>query len=174
MKRPLPLLAFFVAVAAIAFLFVNYARENPFPQKHNNPFPPPPDKTAANQYYLSKFKPRYRRSDCIVRLDFSYYGDPSFEWSSLIFREFSYYLFENDPKAAIFSYRIPARGRAKAIFLQFADQCDRRFEIADALAAHLVSRHPVFEMTASHDLIAPGPNSIEVGGEGYWIDSRLN
>jgi len=155
-------------VVGIAFYFII------LPQKHNNPFPPPPDKTAAIRYYLTEFKPSYKRSDCIVRLDFAYSGDPSVEASSLIFREFSYYLLENDPKAAVFRFRIPASSRDKAIFLQFADQCDRRFEIADALAAHLVNRQPVFEMTASHDLIAPGPDSIEAYGEAYWIDGRLN
>ena len=169
-----------VALAAVGGMTLTPTPAASDPMKAHPVFPPPftrfykPEtipqeaKDKVSHYFLKEFKPKYRRAECLVQFDFTYSGPTDISYSSLIFHDFSYYLVTKEPNAALFSFQ--TNGRDTALFIQFPDQCDRRFEIADALAAFLVAKHPEFEMTARHEPIEPGPDTMDGGSAAFWID----
>ena len=58
--------------------------------------------------------------------------------------------------------------RPVSAYVQFADACNRRFEIADAMAAYVNGKDPRYKIKASHDHVLPGPDTMEA--DGLWID----
>jgi hypothetical protein len=140
-----------------------------------DPWPPKPDTSAANRYYTTEFKPRFRRADCIVRLDYIYRGPAKWDGGGLIFRELIYYLFTYEPKAAVFAYQgkdMPGEPGSAAMFVQYADLCDRRVEITEAFARYMRRRHgDWYRIHVRHERIEPGPETIDTTGPA-WIDVK--
>ncbi len=128
---------------------------------------PPASTEAADNYYLNEFVPKYRRDECIVRIDYAYLGPAKSGYEAIFFYEIFRYLARHEPKAALFERRdIPGR----ALYLMFADQCERRFEIARKVVAHLKAVRPGhFRMAVSRDIIKPGPDTVDSDAP-LWID----
>lgn len=128
------------------------------------------DTTVAIKYLAVEFFPKYRREQCIVRMDYEDLG-PIGSHSDIDWRwDVECYLVEHEPKASVFTL-----GRAGGTFprhfrfIMFADQCDRRFEIADGIAAHLNREFEGdFRVTASREPVNPGPDTVN--SHGFWID----
>lgn len=153
-----------IAAAVVAYLAIP-----------RDPWPPRPDKSAAIRHYATEFKPRYRRADCLVRLDYLYRGPEKWGGRELMFRELSYYLSTYEPKAAAFAYGsrgMPEMPGFIAMFVQYYDQCDRRIEIAEAFARYLRRRHgDWYRIRVHHERIEPGPDTLDTTGPA-WIDAQ--
>lgn len=133
-------------------------------------FSDPPNSTAADQYYQLDFKPRFHRDQCIVRFDYFFHGPRVINPSSVLFTALIHYLYEYEPKAVVFDIS----GRNNSLYVQFSDQCDRRFEISDAFAKKLRWRFPEFDITVSHDQIDPGPETIDVFSKDAHLEDKVN
>ena len=94
-----------IAVIAVGFVLLL--------QNGSTNYPTRPDATVALNYFQNEFKPKYKRKECIVRIDFSYLGDLNENYSVLMSEEFRWYLLTYEPKAIAYSSTIPAGSRKK-------------------------------------------------------------
>ena len=133
-------------------------------------FPVPPDTRAADQYFLTEFKPRYRREQCIVRFDHVFRGPKAINDSVVLFSALIQFLHEYEPRAAMFDLKESSSGKRKSTYVQFADQCDLRFEIVDAFVDHMSWRFPEFEIIVDSDPVVPGPDTIDVSNNKIWLE----
>lgn len=132
----------------------------------------PVDKSIAEAYVLHEFEPKYRRADCIVGIEQHNYPESRSSLERVPSAEISRYIFENEPRAILYSYRTQPRGYDQPmIFIQFSDQCERRFEIATGIADYINYWYPgVYNLNASEKVFNPGYDTIHSSGRGYWID----
>lgn len=133
---------------------------------------PPPDKSIAEAYALHEFEPKYRRAECIVGIEQRSHPEKGSGLQDVPSAEISRYVIENEPRAVLYSYMGQPRGHDHyMIFIQFSDQCERRFEIAKGIADHVNYWFPgVYDLKASDKLFLPGPNIILSYGKASWID----
>lgn len=132
-------------------------------------FPPPIDTTEITRYFY-EFEPKYRPDECIFRIDYAFDGPRDENPASIIYHAFFRYLAEREPRAVFFEHEW-AKYPARAVYIQLADQCDRRFEIADAFADYLMGRRPgEFVLTVDRDLDLPGLDLPKAERDRLWID----
>lgn len=128
-----------------------------------------PDKTAMQKHYLFNFEPRFKKADCLVRFDFVFEGTGEERNRAPLHVLFWQYLWRNEPKAGAFAMDAKSWVRTSVTgYIQFADECDRRFEIADAMAAFANETDPRYKVSFSRDKILPGFDTMMA--EGSWID----
>lgn len=131
---------------------------------------PPKDRTEADRYYAIEFVPKYKREQCIVRMEYEDLGPigshSDIDWLS----DVKCYLLDHEPKASVFILgRVGGSFPRYSRFIVFADQCDRRFEIADGIAVHLNREfYGDFRVTASREPVSPDPDDDNL--RGFWID----
>ena len=128
------------------------------------------DKTAMDKHYLLEFLPRFKRSECLVRIDLLFEGTEGERYRAPLSMLFKQYLWVHEPKAGLFHLGSdhPTANRQIAAYVQFADECDRRFEIAEAMADYASGADPRYKLRVSRDHILPGPDTMEA--DGAWID----
>ncbi len=129
---------------------------------------------TATAYFSGESAPKFYRKECILRVDYTFTGADSEDARGILIDLFSRYLRAQEPRIAGIGYQSPPGSKwENSFFVQFADQCDRRYEIGHAVANHINNERPdLFRITASDDLILPGPDTIEMHGEEIWIDGR--
>ena len=153
-------MGFALAGLAAAYVILDRGRDG---------LPPPIDTTEITRYFY-EFEPKYRPDECIFRIDYAFDGPRNEYPSSIIFHAFARYLAEREPRAVFFDYE-STRTPPHAVTIQIADQCDRRFEIADAFIDYLMGRRPgEFELTVDRDLDLPSLDLPKAHRDRLWID----
>jgi len=157
---------FFAGAALISGETRAEARDNFFHPRYRTL----PDKTAMQKHYLFDFVPKFKKADCLVRFDFTFAGTADERSRAPLDILFQQYLWAYEPKAGHFflKYGVPTANRSIPAYVQFIDECDRRFEIAEAIAAYAHKTDPWYKIKVSRNHILPGPDTIIK--EGYWID----
>ena len=151
---------FALAGLAAAYVILDRGRDG---------FPPPVDTTEITRYFY-EFDPKYRPDECVFRIDYVFDGPRDENPSSIIFHAFFRYLAEREPSAVFFESEF-TRAPPHAVTIQLADQCDRRFEIAEAFADYLMGSRPgEFELTVDRDLDLPGLDLPRAERDRLWID----
>ncbi|MBL4689975.1 MAG: hypothetical protein JKY68_00695 [Rhodospirillales bacterium] len=129
------------------------------------------DKTAMDKHYLLEFLPRFKRSECLIRIDLEFEGSADDLYRAPLDILFKKYLWDHEPKAGLILIKLHYPVDVPtAVFVQFADECDRRFEIAKAMAAFANKADPRYKLTVSHDRVLPGPDTMDSGGS--WTDDQ--
>ena len=153
-------IGFALAGLAIAYVILDRGRDG---------FPPPIDTTEITRNFY-EFEPKYRPDECVFRIDYAFDGPRDERPASIISHAFFRYLAEREPSAVFFDYEY-SRAPLHAVTIQIADQCDRRFEIADAFIDYLKRQRPgEFELTVDQDLDLPGLDLPKAHRDRLWID----
>lgn len=108
--------------------------------------------------------PRYVRADCLVRLDIEVDHGVTDPFNGML-DIFLRYISNHEPRA-------PFRtgGHGSQVYIQFFDQCDRRFEIARGMAAYFEKRKGgKVRLTVIEERVEPGMDTLETCG-GAWLD----
>lgn len=125
----------------------------------------PLDNSAALAAWQTWQGPKYSRSECMVRLTLESGPGSEKAWEAL-FPTFTRYVYNHEPKA-LFDLGWDRQGR---MYLQFFEECPRRYEIARAMAGYFERRYgAAIRFTVADDLIQPGPETIQACGQ-QWLD----
>ena len=131
----------------------------------------PTDTIKSTEYWIdrfrSKMKPRFSRSDCLLRLEIEYRGPIFVNWVGLLFYEMGRYLEAHESAAAAANMRY-AYGQ-KWVTFQLSESCDRKFEIGDAMAKTITADYPFLRITVPRIHLKPGPSTMDASGP-YWTD----
>ncbi len=126
-----------------------------------------PEKYSLEQRFF-EIRRRFRRADCIVRIDVEISDD--FDVTSggeSLGRFITKYAIDHYPDIAGFSFHWQGRNR---LYLQFIDECDRRLGMSKEMVSAYGKKYPRrVIMTVSEKMISPGPKTINYNGL-YWID----
>ncbi|OAN50446.1 hypothetical protein A6A04_18380 [Paramagnetospirillum marisnigri] len=117
--------------------------------------------------HMENFVAKYRREECLARLDFMSSGSWSEDMNQRIFRSLTRFVAEEQPQMGLFWWALnPATGQ---MFVQFADDCPNRFEHMRDWARRYARRYDVPRFTVSTDIITPGPDTLDHRDD-LWID----
>jgi len=107
---------------------------------------------------------RYTRADCLVQLDVDVdYGGGIRD--GVMADAFMRYVSNYEPGAPI-----QFGGDGNRVFIQFFDQCPRRFEIAKGMAAYFERRNGAgVHLTVVEKRVDPGPATMDTC-ETVWLD----
>ena len=137
-----------------------------------------------NRYMTLEFIPKYKASDCSVRFNV-HVKNSQFEHNKAIHNAFYRYVSYNEPTAGfLYLLEMPAPtdiqkpdvGYIIRYNLTFADQCDRRIEIFQAMVAYAHDLHGnVFSIkqVPIKEPIKPVKGSLnnqKKSNSGFWID----
>lgn len=113
------------------------------------------------------FVAKYRRAECLVRIDFPVVEPWTGALSDQVFRNLMRFVAEDRPQTGGFQYRLdPGKGR---LFVQFSDDCPNRQAHLRDWAAQYGGRYAVPRFGVSDDVIQPGPDTLDTPGPD-WID----
>ncbi|WP_068492352.1 hypothetical protein [Paramagnetospirillum marisnigri] len=127
-----------------------------------------PINMALLNKHMETFLPKYRREECLVRVDITDSGTWSEALKDRIFRNLMHFVSEARPQLGPYSYLLnPATGQ---MFVQFADDCPNRFEHMRDWARRYARRYDVPRFTVSTDIITPGPNTLDHRDEDAWVE----
>lgn len=127
-----------------------------------------------NRYVALEFIPKYKTDECSVHFNL-YLKKAAGDFERALYNSFQRYLSKHEPKigylqsiqVTILNSTINQRGQSSLPYLLlFADQCERRFELFQAMADYTEERHGdqfSFEHVEREGTVAPG--------EKFWIDS---
>lgn len=124
----------------------------------------PIDMAPVNEAMKNWQGARYTRADCLVQLDVDVdYGGEIRD--GVMADAFMRYVSNFEPGAPInFS------GYYTGVFIQFFDQCPRRFEIAKGMAAYFERRNGAgVHLTVVEKRVEPGPDTMDMCGAA-WLD----
>lgn len=128
----------------------------------NRPIDPRP-LMAHQEHFVAK----YRRAECLARIDFPVVEPWTDALSDRVFRNLMRFVAEERPQTGGFQYRLdPGKGR---LFVQFSDDCPNRTAHLRDWAAQYGRRHADPHFSVSDDIIQPGPETLDDSGPD-WID----
>jgi len=123
--------------------------------------------------YFANFKPKYQRKDCIIGFEYRDRDTGTGErWPHLFsIDEVMPFLKKHEPKASFYQ---GGTGRQitpgwQTYYMQFADQCDRRTDIATQIADHLMKTDATVEIRLLPGPFTPGRDSIDAHSKGIWL-----
>lgn len=126
----------------------------------------PIDPAPLNKY-RETFVAKYRREECLVRIDFTYKERWSDKLNERVFRNLVRFIAEERPQTGGFWWTLnPATGQ---IFVQISDDCPRRYDHMRDWAASFARRYDNPRFTVSDDHIKPGPDTLDHQTED-WLD----
>ena len=116
---------------------------------------------------LLKSKPRFKRSECIVRVDYDYSGSYLYP-DGLVTSYFREFIVKQEPTIGGFLYAL--KNKDKTIFMQLLDQCDRRTAFVQQMADWTSNQCPgLFKFNVSNEAFSPGPETIDEADERFWL-----
>jgi hypothetical protein len=117
--------------------------------------------------HREQFIAKYRRTDCLARIDFPIVSPWTEALSDQVFRNLMRFVAEERPQTGGFQYRLdPGTGR---LFVQFSDDCPNRTAHLRDWATQYGRRHAEPHFSVSDDIIQPGPDALDDPGPD-WID----
>ena len=117
--------------------------------------------------HRENFVAKYRRTECLARIDFPVVEPWTDALSDRVFRNLMRFVAEDRPQTGGFQYSLdPGKGR---LFVQFSDDCPNRTAHLRDWAAQYGRRHAAPRFSVSDDLIQPGPDTLDNPGPD-WID----
>lgn len=126
----------------------------------------PIDPAPLNKH-RETFVAKYRREECLVRIDFTFGGEWSDKMSERIFRNLMRFIAEERPQTGGIWWTLnPGSGQ---MFVQISDDCPRRYDHLRDWAASFARRYDNPRFTVSNDHIKPGPDTLEHKTDD-WLD----
>ena len=117
------------------------------------------DKTAMEKYYLFDFEPKYKKAECLVRIDFIFNGTPDERYRPPLGILFEQYLWVHEPKSGVFDMVSETVVNSPvSAYIQFAE----------AMVRYANETDPRYKITVSDKKVLPGRDTMMA--EGSWID----
>lgn len=117
--------------------------------------------------HREQFVAKYRRTECLARIDFPVVSPWTEALSDQVFRNLMRFVAEERSQTGGFQYRLdPGKGR---LFVQFSDGCPNRTAHLRDWVAQYGRRHAEPHFSVSDDIIQPGPETLDDPGPD-WID----
>lgn len=129
----------------------------------------PLDMTANEHYFILHFIPRFKQTDCMVRLKYSFSGAAKNSSQFHLDLGFRHYFSENEPSAFFYSQHALEAGQEGIVYYIFIDSCPRRFEMLHNAARFVESKDPHYTIIVDDKPVTKWPT--ESNDIGFWIDS---
>ncbi len=122
---------------------------------------------APLKKHRENFVAKYRREECLVRIDFIYTDKWSDAVNDRVFRDLMRFISEQRPQTGGFWWTLnPA---TEQMFVQISDDCPHRYDHMRDWAAQYARRYDYPRFTVSNDHIKPGPDTLDHKTED-WLD----
>ena len=159
-----------MASVLAAGLFVSALLYYPYwEQEHIWSGAQPPDKTATERHFMLHFTPRYRWEDGLVLVEYQFDGPREEYYEYSLNRLVPIYLYAHETRTLIASGSDSGPvGDKGQLYLMYADECSRRYEITEAAARYIEERDPRFKLAVSREPVSA--SDMRFRSSGFWID----